>query len=201
MVLHIPASPPPTPSMSLHSRSTENSCPLDGPSYPGFAITNPVDCGSYPVNFGSFPVPTGSYPVDGGSYPVIGGSYLVKAGSFPVNAGSNPVNATFIRAQTPRHAHTSLSSPSHRLPNVLLFFFFRILSHQFPIRSSASTTISTAILTHSPSRSIALYIHHHLYTQSEQATPALPPSLYLFISPSLSPSLTAHKHTHTHITR
>merc|ERR1711911_211679 len=64
-----------------------------------------------------------------------------------IDGAYHPVNATFIRAQTPRHAHTSLSSPSHRLPNVLLFFFFRILSHQFPIRSSASTTTTTTTTT------------------------------------------------------
>ena len=35
MALHIPASPPPTPSMAAHSPSTENSCPVDGASHPG----------------------------------------------------------------------------------------------------------------------------------------------------------------------
>merc|ERR1711911_75514 len=228
------------PPMALHSRSTANSCPVDGASYSGIATTNTVDGGSYSLNAGSFPVLAGSYPVDVRSYPVDGVSYPINAGSFLVHAGSFPLQCrsrcpciatsysdaypvhypidgkSTLHRRKIHHPSTALITPStpllyrpkrlatqtphshHRLPNFLLFFFFRIWSHQFPIRSSASTTISTAILTHLPSRSIALYIHHHLYTQSEQAIPASPPSLYLFISPSLSLSLSPHKNTLTH---
>merc|ERR1711911_163310 len=36
---------------------------VDVSSYPGIAITNPIDGGSYPVKAGSFPVNAGSYPL------------------------------------------------------------------------------------------------------------------------------------------
>merc|ERR1711946_87354 len=72
----------------------------------------------------------------------------IHAPSTPLITGSTPLLYPPKRLASP----TPHSHHRHRLPNFLLFFFSRILSHQFPIRSSPSTTISPR---HTPSLTIS----------------------------------------------
>merc|ERR1711946_19401 len=93
---------------------------------------------------------------------------------------------------------TPHSHHRHRLPRFLLFFFSRILSHQFPIRSSPSTTISHR---HTPSLTIlfnsSLSIYITIIINIRCQSKRLPLHLHLSLSLSLSLSLKNAAHTNT----
>ena len=118
----------------------------------------------------------------------------IHAPSTPLITGSTPLLYPPKRLASP----TPHSHHRHRLPSFLLFFFSRILSHQFPIRSSPSTTISHR---HTPSLTISfnssLYTSSSIYTvrASDSRFTSFSLSLYPPIPLSLPPP---HKNTLTH---
>merc|ERR1711911_435997 len=115
----------------------------------------------------------------------------IHAPSTPLITGSTPLLYPPKRLASPTpHSHHRL-----RLPSFLLFFFSRILSHQFPIRSSPSTTIShrhTPSLTISFNSSLSIYITIIIYIHCQSKR--LP--LHLHLSLSLSQRTQTRSHTH-----
>jgi len=171
------------------------------------ARSYPVHAGSYPVHDGSFPLRCRSRcPCFATSYPdayrrnhcpIDGKSTLhrrkIHAPSTPLITGSTPLLYPPKRLASP----TPHSHHRHRLPNFLLFFFSRILSHQFPIRSSPSTTIShrhTPSLTISFNSSLSIYITIIIYIHCQSKR--LPLHLHLSLSLSLSQRTQTRSHTH-----
>ena len=115
----------------------------------------------------------------------------IHAPSTPLITGSTPLLYPPKRLASP----TPHSHHRHRLPSFLLFFFSRILSHQFPIRSSPSTTIShrhTPSLTISFNSSLSIYITIIIYIHCQSKR--LP--LHLHLSLSLSQRTQTRSHTH-----
>merc|ERR1711911_460855 len=191
--------------------------PVDARSYPVHAGSFPGHPGSYSVDGGSFPVHDGSFPLRcrsrcpcfATSYPdayrrnhcsIDGKSTLhrrkIHAPSTPLITGSTPLLYPPKRLASPR-LHLTLITVIVS-PDSFFSFSLAFCPINFPFAPRHQQPYPTAILPHSPSRSIALY----LYTSPSSSIYAVRASDSRFTTISLSLSLSqkrnAHKHAHTH---
>ena len=186
-----------SPSTAAHSSSTENSFPFDGGSYPVNARSYPVHAGSYPVHDGSFPLRCRSRcPCFATSYPD-----AYRRNHCPIDGKSTLHRRRLSPGQ--RHFYTRPNA-SPRLHLTLItvivspvsFFSFSLAfcPINFPFAPRHQQPYPTAILPHSPSRSIALY----LYTSPSSSIYTVRASDSRFTSISLYLSLSTHTNTLTH---
>ena len=196
------------------------SYPVDARSYPVHARSYPVHAGSFPAHPGSYPVDGGSFPVHDGSFPlrcrsrcpcfatsypdayrrnhcpIDGKSTLhrrkIHAPSTPLITGSTPLLYPPKRLASPR-LHLTLITVIVS-PDSFFSFSLAFCPINFPFAPRHQQPYPTAILPHSPSRSIALY----LYTSPSSSIHAVRASDSRFTSISLSLSQRTQTRSHTH---
>merc|ERR1711946_29071 len=198
MPAHSPSSPAHTPSMPAHTQSMPDHTPSMAAHSPFMTAHSPSDVGlDAPASPLHIPMHTDATIAPSTENPrsIDGKSTLhrrkIHAPSTPLITGSTPLLYPPKRLASPR-LHLTLITV---IVSPISFFSFSLAfcPINFPFAPRHQQPYPTAILPHSPSRSIALY----LYISPSSSIYTVRASDSRFTSISLS--LNAHKHAHTHI--
>merc|ERR1712015_386942 len=222
MPVHSPSTPAHTPSMPAHTPSMPAhtpSMPAHSPPIPDHTLSmaahspfmtahSPSDVGlDAPASPLHIPMHTDATIAPSTENPrSIDGKSMLHRRKIHAPSTENPrsidaayhrVNATFIPAQTPRlaspHLHLTLITVIVS-PDSFFSFSLAFCPINFPFAPRHQQPYPTAILPHSPSRSIALY----LYTSPSSSIHAVRASDSRFTSISLSLSQRTQTRSHTH---